>query len=172
MALIRGDLSSRRRRFRRALALSVLSIACVVVLGCAESVTVTHIEQDDSSEKTKIEIVLDRRLSKDEIAQSVGSFGTALVEGETLVLITPTNPTGTIAPVRDTASLTMPRQAAVSTDIPDYRRNDWPHWDDADGDCQDARQEVLIAEAVGARHVRNRTGVPRCNRWVGGALHW
>ena len=38
--------------------------------------------------------------------------------------------------------------AEIQADIPRYDRDDWRHWLDVDRDCQDARQEALVAESL------------------------
>ena len=68
---------------------------------------------------------------------------TAIVEAPTPVSTPTPIPTG--AAPTTTLVITV---APISADIPEYDRGNWKHWSDADGDCQDARQEVLVEESL------------------------
>ena len=56
-------------------------------------------------------------------------------------------PTVTTATPQAVALVSAIIVAEPQSDIPDYDRDDWKHWTDEDGDCQNARQEVLIEES-------------------------
>ena len=71
-------------------------------------------------------------------------------ETKTAPTATPQEPTATAPPTATptgTATVLRVTVSAVPATLPNYDRNDWKQWTDADRDCQDARNEVLIAES-------------------------
>jgi hypothetical protein len=75
----------------------------------------------------------------------LGSLGNSDV-GSPIVAIAPLPPGGRTANPH-LGNLVV---AAESDGGVGYDRGSWPHWIDADGDCQNTRHEVLIVEAVAA----------------------
>ena len=58
--------------------------------------------------------------------------------------------------------------APVPAGITEYSRSQWKHWTDEDGDCQDARQEVLISESlVEVSFESERECLVATGRWYG-----
>ena len=60
----------------------------------------------------------------------------------------PTPPTSTPTSAPTPTTTLIITVAGIPPGLPEYDRGEWRHWVDEDGDCQDARQEVLIAESL------------------------
>lgn len=59
----------------------------------------------------------------------------------------------------------VPKGLAVSSLV--YNRKDWPHWVDADNDCQDARAEILIRDSKSpVKFKRNKPCNVSWGEWI------
>ena len=103
------------------------------------------------------------------------TMGTATPAPKPTTTLTTLLPTSTRAPATPAPE---PTRTSIETtiliitvaetpeNIPDYDRSDWRHWIDADRDCQDARQEVLIAESlVTVTYENDRQCRVRAGQW-------
>ena len=72
--------------------------------------------------------------------------------GSTVATATPMpteeRPTAGLTPTTRPVTILAIAVAPIAADIPEYSRSYYKHWIDEDADCQDARQEVLIAESL------------------------
>ena len=82
-----------RRLFHVSFLTTIIILGSLAIFSCTsvESVTISNISQGDSTEKTKVEVVLEGEIDKTQVAEFVESFGTAVAEGETLAFMTPTH---------------------------------------------------------------------------------
>lgn len=117
---------------------SIFIIVSLAINSCTsvESVTISNISQADSTEKTKIEVVLDGEIDKTQIAEFVESFGTAVAEGETLTLATPTH-----TPLPQPTRIPRPTSSTVGN-----RTNPVPYGDQY---LLETRDDGLIGITVG-----------------------
>ena len=89
------------------------------------------------------------------------------MEGGTEPAPTP-EPTGTSISAPPQAKNMVITVAPIPAGILEYDRGDWKHWVDEDGDCQDARQEVLITESlVSVTFETDRACRVETGRWYG-----
>lgn len=86
----------------------------------------------------------------------------------------PPTPAETATPVpaspTPSTAIVLPRLvvAEVPADLPAYNRDDWNHWIDVDGDCQNTRAEVLILESRFAVTFTSASGCTVANgEWTG-----
>ena len=81
----------------------------------------------------------------------------------------PTAPPAVVSPAPTGSPFQLKIQVRPRpTGIPRYDRDEWRHWTDADGDCQDARQEVLIGESHSeVRYTDGRRCRVESGRWLG-----
>ncbi len=88
----------------------------------------------------------DAEFRKDILFVSVVTVGIMILVA--IIVAACTGEESSVSPVvvKELPTVVFQAHEVVATEIPAYSRSDWKHWVDADKDCQDARQEVLVRD--------------------------
>lgn len=155
-ANIVGSRSTRTNGIFPKTALILVTCAVFLILACSPELPV---RSPISPTPTPIPPQVVRQTAPAPPLIEVAAQPSPAADAETEVVPTTTRPqspslsptrTSTPAPKPETAGPTVLLVAVAKPDedMTTYDRQDWRHWIDEDGDCQDSRQEVLIAESL------------------------
>ena len=114
-------------------------VSCAVLVACSDTQVSTNDKTSDSNKATAITVEDIKKPVENIVPTSQPSQSQPISEGLQ---------TSSITPSMDAAPTIELGISEIPSNLPQYDRDDWKHWIDEDGDCQNARHEVLIDESL------------------------
>ena len=114
-------------------------VSCAVLVACSDTHVSTNDKTSDSNKATAITVEDIKKPVENIVPTSQPSQSQPISEGLQ---------TSSITPSMDAAPTIELGISEIPSNLPQYDRDDWKHWIDEDGDCQNARHEVLIDESL------------------------
>ena len=114
-------------------------VSCAVLVACSDTQVSTNDKTSDANKATAITVEDTKKPVENIVPTSQPSQSQPISEGLQ---------TSSITPFTDAAPTIELGISEILSNLPQYDRDDWKHWIDEDGDCQNARHEVLIDESL------------------------